>query len=190
MNSKLLQISSLLCITSCTDLQCDFITHSNSDYEPIGSVYTCRLKNNLNIISPETTITSINSTHTSGKSHDDVRGIYDQYGGKNIQYFPKGLDKFFKNIILIDINKGRIKEIHQDDLKVFPKLEVLDLCDNDIQVIEAGTFDFNPNLKVIWLTSKIFFIEFNVFAKLNSLSYLYLQQNSCINKNAKKTYQK
>ncbi|XP_070497791.1 leucine-rich repeat-containing protein 15-like [Chironomus tepperi] len=115
-----------------------------------------------------------------------VQVLQEQHGlGRhNIQYFPRGIDKFFKNIKLIDINKGHIKEIHQADLKVFPKLESLDLCANDIQVIEAGTFDFNINLKVIWLSSKIVHIESNVFTNLSSLSYLYLRLNPCIDKNA------
>ncbi|XP_070505656.1 uncharacterized protein [Chironomus tepperi] len=86
---------------------------------------------------------------------------------------------------MIDLNYGRIRELHQIDLKVFPKLVALDLYENDIQVIEAGTFDFNPNLKIIWLTSKILHIESGVFANLNVLIYLYLPSNPCIDKSAR-----
>lgn len=118
-------------------------------------------------------------------TNDNVLGIYDQNGGKNIKFFPRGLDKIFKNLILIDLNNGRIKEIHQIDLKVFPKLEALDLFENDIQVIEAGTFDSNPNLKVVWLTNKILHVESNVFSNLKVLIYLYLPSNPCINKSAR-----
>lgn len=163
-----MQFASLLYLSVCVNLECDFLTHSSGDYPPIGAVYTCKLRNTLNITSPEITIDSISTNHTSGKSHDDVQGIYDQPGGKNIQYFPRGLDKFFKNIIFIDLNNGRIKEISQDDLKVFPLLEALDLFDNNIEAIEAGLFDFNPNLKVIWLTNKILHIESNVFKCVQS----------------------
>ncbi|KAL7010819.1 hypothetical protein ACKWTF_013960 [Chironomus riparius] len=180
-----LQFASLLFLSTCVDLECDFINHASGDYIPIGTVYTCRVKNDLNIDSPGMAITSVSTNHSSGKTHDDVQGIYDQNGGKNIQFFPRGLDKIFKNIIMIDLNNGRIKEIHQIDLKVFPKLEALDLYDNDIQVIEAGTFDFNPNLKVIWLTNKILHVESNVFESLNGLIYLYLPSNPCIDKSAR-----
>lgn len=164
----------MLYLSTCVHLECEFINHSSGDYIPIGTVYTCQVKNTLNIISPDTEITSVSTNHISGMTNDNVLGIYDQNGGKNIKFFPRGLDKIFKNLILIDLNNGRIKEIHQIDLKVFPKLEALDLFENDIQVIEAGTFDSNPNLKVIWLTNKILHVESNVFFQFESINLFVL----------------
>jgi len=163
------------------NVQCSYtqgtIHHQNSHYY-------CTAENTLNIISTETGIDSASGSHQSEKNNDDVEGFVSQSSSQNTQYFPRNLEKVFKNLKVIDINSGRIKEIHQLDLKPFPKLEVIDLYDNDIQIIEAGTFDFNPNLKDVWLTSKILHIDPKVFDHLSKVTYLYLQGNPCIKKDA------
>jgi len=76
-----------------------------------------------------------------------VLGFIAKY--QTIQFFPKGLDKYFKNIKLIIIKSCQLKEIHQSDLKVFGDLVAFGLYDNEIEVIEAGLFDFNLNLEQI-----------------------------------------
>lgn len=151
---------------------------------PVAAVYTCDVQNKLNITSPDTTIYFDNNPHQSGKNNDNVEGFYSSSSFQITQYFPHGLNKVFKNLKIIDINNGRIKEIHQSDLRPFKKLEVLDLDSNDIQVIETGLFDFNPNLVIIWLSSKILHIDAGVFTNLKKLAYLYLGNNLCINRDA------
>jgi len=100
---------------------------------------------------------------------------------KTMQFFPKGLDKFFKNIKRIYIHSCQLKEIHQSDLKGFPNLVYFELKYNEIEVIEAGLFDFNPNLESIrfYLESKIIHIDPNVFDHLNKLSNLWFSSAPC-----------
>ena len=82
---------------------------------------------------------------------------------------------------MIRIAEGRIKEIHQSDLKPFPKLEYLDLDDNDIEIIEEGLFAFNPELiMIIFSENKISQIHANVFDHFTKLTYLRLNKNQCI----------
>lgn len=83
---------------------------------------------------------------------------------------------------MIDINYGPLKEIHQSDLKFFPRLKCLELYHNEIEILEEGLFKFNPELEMIWLSSnRIFHIDPEVFdGLLGKLSYLSLDTNDCI----------
>jgi Leucine-rich repeat (LRR) protein len=83
---------------------------------------------------------------------------------------------------MIDVNYGPLKEIHQSDLKPFPKLKCLELFHNEIETLEEGLFDFNTELEMIWLSSnKIFHIDPEIFNHLiGKLRYLSLDANECI----------
>lgn len=143
-------------------------------------MYYCNAINQLNIDSPDrSNIDSITGKHLPNMTIDDVIGF--EADNLTIRYFPQGLEKIFKNLQMIDINNGRLKEVHQSDLKPFPKLKCLELFDNDIEILEEGLFDFNPELEMIWLTdNKILHVDVNVFDKLVKLTHLSLDQNHCI----------
>ena len=77
---------------------------------------------------------------------------------------------------------GRVKEIHQSDLKPFPKLVICGFMDNDIEIIENDLFDYNPNIELVsFWNNKILIIGSNVFDNLPKLNWLYLDSNRCIN---------
>ena len=102
--------------------------------------------------------------------------------GKNVQYFPRGLEKTFKNLKMIYVEHGRLKEVHQADLKPFTKLISLSLEDNDIEIVEDDLFEFNEKLEVLWLSkNKIMIVGSKVFTNLNNLISLYITSNPCIN---------
>lgn len=87
---------------------------------------------------------------------------------------------------LINIQHGRIKEIHQADLMPHTKLEYLAFWENDIEVIEDGLFDFNPELVYIYFErNKIFQIHPKAFDNVPKMTYLDLQTNLCIDMYAK-----
>lgn len=114
------------------------------------------------------------------ETNDDV--ICFHAVGKNVSFIPRGLDKIYKNLKALYVPYGRVKELRQVDLKSFPKLVYLDLGECDIRIIEDGTFDFNPNLEVIWLViNQVIHIDSNVFINLNKLSFLGMRLNPCIN---------
>ena len=111
----------------------------------VGNIYYCFVDNNPNILTQESAqIREIRGSHGSSKTNDDVLGFYAV--SKTIQYFPQGLEKFFKNLKVIFIGSCQLKEIHQADLKPFANLVIFYLNGNPIEVIEEGFFDFNPNL--------------------------------------------
>lgn len=136
--------------------------------------------NILNITSLEIAlIDSITGLHQPGKTDED--DIYFDVIGNIVHYFPKGLEKLFKNIRGISIIACGLKEVNQNDLKFYPQLEYLDLSENNIEKLNNGLFDFNPQLEVICFDlNKIFRIETMVFESLTKLHTLDLSENTCI----------
>jgi len=85
--------------------------------------YFCDVENNLNINSSESAIiTKATGSQNDSKNNDDVLGF--NAHRINIEFFPQGLEKFFKNLIEIYIIYGPIRKIHPRDLKGFSKLEI------------------------------------------------------------------
>lgn len=100
---------------------------------------------------------------------------------KQINYFPKGLDVVFRDLVLIQITKCQLKEINHDDLKPFSDLHVLHLDENEIETIGLDLFSHNSKLEEIHFTLiKISSIHPKVFNNLNSLKVLSLKGNLCI----------
>jgi len=159
-----------------TNIECDY----GMGYHYIdGEIYRCWVNNNLNIITEESAeISGVSGIHQGSRSNGDVLGFHASY--KTMQFFPKGLDKFFKNIKEIGIRQCQLKEIHQSDLKGFPYLVDFELDDNAIEVIEEGLFDFNPDLESVeFFESGIIHIDPNVFDHLNKLSNFFLFSAPC-----------
>ena len=129
------------------------------DFWAVGNKYRCFVKNNLVIDSPEKVqIDAVSGTHISRKSNDGE--IYFHIDGKPIQYFPRGIEKFFRNLKGIAIWGTKIKEIHQEDLKPYKNLNCLYVRSSNIGIIEEGLFDFNPDMEaIIFPALKIFHIK-------------------------------
>jgi len=149
----------------------------------MGSVYLCYVYNNPIILTEESAeIKRISGIHEGSRNNDHVTGFSAIY--LTLKFFPRGLDKFFKNLKMFRISYCQLKEIHQSDLKPFPNLVYLFLFCNEIEVIEAGLFDFNPNLEVVGFREpKIKHIDPNVFDNLTKLRWFWFREVPCIDKN-------
>jgi len=160
-----------------TNIECNY--HNGINYVVVNSLYFCYVDNEPNILTQESAgISSVNGTHENSKNNNDVLGFV--ASGRTIQFFPKGLEKVFKNIKVIDIEFCELKEIHQSDLKVFPNLIVFVLDKNKIEVIEEGLFDFNPNLESVGISeSYIIHIDPNVFDNLTKLRNFWIYTVPC-----------
>lgn len=164
------------------NLECRFYTdHGWAAFEKI---YQCKVKNDPNITSPENVlVTSINGTHKRGKSNDDVLGFW--IHNKTVNFFPRGIEKFFKNLQLIAIQSSRLKTISSTDLQPFPNLLNLDLGANEIYSLSEEVFKFNTKVRALYLhTNQITEVYPEVFDNLKQLIYLYLKPNKCINLDA------
>lgn len=164
-------------------------THILCNYTDIYSVhlgysYACRIQNTISITSPEeAVITSISGEHINGRTNDDVHGVY--FYGKIVHYFAQGLEKFFKNLKLIIIGYGGMRQLTQKDLINYPNIEILALYYNEIEVLDEGIFENTPRLAFINLdNNKIAKVHPEVFDNLNDLRSLFLSYNVCINMKA------
>jgi len=160
-----------------------FYCKYKNDYwdSTFGTIYYCDVQNDVNITSLDAAqVDSISGEHLDGYNNDNVEAFHISGRGK-IHYFPRGLNKFFKNLTAIQIADTGLKEIHQSDLKDFTELKGLYLQANDLEILEENLFKFNLNLDYIYLNlNKITHIDPNVFVKLTKLNSLNLILNTCI----------
>jgi len=163
-------------------MECEY---KYNTWNVVGSLYTCYVTKGITITSLDTAyVNSTTGSHQSGHNNDNVNYLY--INSVTISYFPRGLDAIFKNLKGIYFHINGFKEIHQSDLKPFPKLiEFLVILSYQLEILEEGLFDFNPDLEYVNLhTNKITHIDPKVFDSLPKLRKLYLSSNTCINKDS------
>ncbi|XP_070501454.1 uncharacterized protein [Chironomus tepperi] len=163
-------------------IYCQFVSGS---WSYLGTIYYCDVQNLVTITSLDAAqIDSVIGTHLAGYNNDNVEAFYVRSKGQ-IHFFPRGLNKIFKNLKGIQIYNTGLEEIHQSDLKHFPNLKHLNLYANNLEILEKDLFEFNPDLEYIYLSSnKISHIDSNVFDKLTKLKTLTLRSNPCIDMDA------
>ncbi|KAL7024191.1 hypothetical protein ACKWTF_012939 [Chironomus riparius] len=166
-------LMSILRITTSVEISCSY---SVQNYYILWKIYSCVIST---VTSSENEFADIVGTHTTGKTHNDVLGLYGTTG--NIEKFPKGLERF-RNLKVVYLYNGQIKELRSDDLQYLPELVELYFDNNKIEVIEDGTFKFNLKLVAIsFKNNRVYHISANVFDHLTSLTYLWLNGNICPN---------
>jgi hypothetical protein len=163
-------------MTAAVVVECEFKTEY---WHVLGIIYECELRVDPSITSPGVTVTSATGSHKPSMNHTNVQGFYSE--DQTINLMPRGLNDVFPNLIGIEIGYAGMKEIHQSDLKQFPRLRYLQLYNNAITVIERDLFKFNTELEYIELDSnEIIKVHPTVFDHLNKLSQLHLEFNVCI----------
>ncbi|KAG5679109.1 hypothetical protein PVAND_008701 [Polypedilum vanderplanki] len=141
--------------------------------------YTCSVQNLDVFTDDRVNIEKAIGEHVEGKTDDDVT-TFRIYNPANLKYFPRNVNNVFKNLIGIVIKNSNLEEITSEDLKVFPKLKLLELWFNQIKAISKGTFKFNPELEIIVLNNnKISVIEPKAFSNLPKLRMLSFYGNIC-----------
>lgn len=125
-------------------------------------------------------VTSVNGTHLSGKTDDDVK--YFHSNGKKTNFFPRQLGNFFKNLNKTFISHTDIKSLTKDDLQFLGgDLKTFAIYYTLIEWLEADVFEYTPNLETIYLHSnKIKYVERGTFDQLKQLSNVVFNNNPCI----------
>lgn len=136
----------------------------------IGNHYKCYTRKVV-IKNPYEVVDSIEGTHEDGKSSDDVKSI--SIFQATCHYFPKGLEKIFKNIQDIKVYHSGLRTISRDDLQPFRDLKALSLENNELTSLDSNLFEFNTKLKQIKLSGNyLTMIAAGVFDSLKDLEEL------------------
>lgn len=91
------------------------------DFSTAGPTYSC---NTILVTGGYSdNVTSVSGSHQNGKSHIDVLGLH--MPSQNLQYFPRNVDEFFPNLIVLNLVNNNINSVSHDHLAPFPKLQYL-----------------------------------------------------------------
>lgn len=161
------------------DLQCDFIT--------VRTVMPVDVSGNLCgaiglvITNQNDTITSVNG-QSAPLTDVNILHIFHQM----INYFPKGLDKFFPNLEAIQLLHSPLKTIEQADIRPFgSKLKKFILGGNQIESLDSDLFEYNSELRWIgFQENNLKSVGKNILRPLKKLQRAYFDDNECIDKAA------
>lgn len=157
--------------------QCDF---RNRNYWLTLNEYSCipaALISDGNL----SHVFDVTGNHSSGKTNEDVKGFEIESNHQHLNRIPKGIEKFFPNLIAFVWYDGNLTTLIADDLKPFPKLQLFSALINKLVSVDGYLFKHTPTLKVIYLNVNLLEnVGFGLLDGLNNLTNAYFQNNSCI----------
>lgn len=112
----------------------------------LGYFYTCKLSS-LAVTSPGVEIESIVGSHLNGKFDDDVKAVW--FVDAVVQFVPRGVPKFFKNLTILAIIDTGLVEITKADLAGFEKIREITLCFNNLTWLPDDLFCGMTHLEMI-----------------------------------------
>jgi hypothetical protein len=124
------------------EIQCEF---RFENWAVIDKVYECKFLD-VEITSKNTTVDIVNGDHLKGNNDKSVRALH--IFGQKCFYFPNNVRSFFGNLEGLLIAYCGLKRISNSDLQQFPKLQILLMPNNQIEVLEKDLFKYNIQLKV------------------------------------------
>jgi hypothetical protein len=129
-------------------------------------------------------ISSVEGAHQASMTNENVKFFY--VNAKIVRYMPRNLETFFNNLEVFQIMNSRLVEVTTEDFQPWgDKLKKLWFNSNDIAMVPADLFKFNPNLEFIaFYHTKVSHVYDGVFDNLNHLTTLYFEANPCHNANA------
>lgn len=114
--------------------------------------FTCFVEKNFKL-STNSTFRTIKSVQgVTGSPHKEVVQIHISEQ-RNMEYFPNGLTKFFKNLVAIHAGRNHLKYLVKDDLKEFKNLRFLYLYDNSLEELKSDVFEHTTALEYVSLHS-------------------------------------
>jgi hypothetical protein len=189
-NLNVCRVNSKKCSTMIVILIVLFVVISSSNavlldcnyYYPnwvvLGEQYSCQAR--LVRFGDDRQVVGVSKNHLAGKNDDDVRGIV--INNQEMNFLPKGIELFFKNIRAIHTPYSKLKAITSDDLKGFPELEVASFPVNQVQFLDGDLFIHNPKLQYFdFDNNQITNIGPDFFKPLKFLQFAKLENNLCIN---------
>lgn len=157
------------------NVQCDF---KFENWAVIERVYECKL-HDLEITLKNQTIGRVSGDHAKDNNHNTVHALH--IFGQKCFYFPQNFRNFFGNLEGLLIAYCGLKRISNTELQQFPKLQILLMPNNHLEVLEKDLFKFNPRIKALVLNhNKIKHIAHGILSPMKSLAKIFLYKNYCI----------
>ena len=172
---KILNFLLLIKLSTSVIVNCEF----KNVNETFGEFYAC-VTQGLETNEFENYMTGIKGTHLDGRSNDDVKFFFilDQ----EVEYFPSGLDKFFKNLVAISVKNCGLKYLFKSDFSGLSNLTHVAFGGNKIEFLGPKLFEGNPNLDELHFeNNKITKISEDLFYALEkSPRIAHFNGNGCI----------
>lgn len=133
--------------------------------------------------------TSIRNVLQGGGSKFDTSSIdwLSIYNLGTVKYVPAGIKKNFPHLTKFEIINGRLIHLEREDMRQFgDSLMYLNFNGNSLTAIEGNLFEFNPNLRIIYLNNNPFkFINVDLFMNFRKMNFLTTDvsfgSSNCIN---------
>lgn len=144
----------------------------------VDKVYGCQ--GNFVISDVDQTVTGVVGNHTSLSRNEDVLGFKPNCLG--LERLPRGLEKFFPNLVAYWAEGCGITTIAKEDFAPFPNLRQVHFYGNKLESLSSDIFTSNPSLQFISFGfNPLHHIGSNTFSHLKDLRSMYLALSSCVN---------
>lgn len=151
-------------------------------FDDLKVSYTCSVKN-LTTNSTFRSVSNIHGEHVDRNTDDDVTQLYIIH--ENMEYFPIGFTKYFKNLVAVHAGMNKMKFLEKDDLKDFDNLRFLYLYNNRLEVLQSDVFEHTKALEYVSLHSnRLMHIGAKILLPMKHLKNAYFNRNICIDKQA------
>ncbi|CAH1733810.1 unnamed protein product [Chironomus riparius] len=167
--------------TSALKLECTY-REPDLHWEAFSRDYTC--EGTIRLDGDDENIRTVTNTHREQMRNADVRGLM-IVQQRDLQKFPKGLERHFHHLIGIDFEDCGLTKISSDDLMPFKELLQINLSGNRLTELPNDLFQFNPKLKKIDLSGNlIMHVGLEIFNNLQHLTMINMHDNACTSDNA------
>jgi Leucine-rich repeat (LRR) protein len=143
----------------------------------LETFYNCEIKSGSIEEMGQKFIENISGDHLSGYNNSNVKALH-IFGVKTF-YMPLGLEQYFKDLIVIDIFRAGLKEVHKEDIKPFINLRFLSFAENSLTHLENDLFINNPKLEVIFLWKNQIKTVDSAFKNLINIRNIDFTGNEC-----------
>lgn len=125
----------------------------NVSFLIVDTLLTCTSSSTIVISIPETFVSSIVHSNESKVTNLTPIKALDFQHASAMKFIPDGIKAKFPNMKALRIFSSGLLSASKENLKQFGNsLEWLVLANNSLTYIDADLFEYNPNLKAIWLS--------------------------------------
>lgn len=145
-----------------------------------GILYSCRPATVTTVTTPET-ITGVTGNHLIFMNYASVKE-FNVDGHKTLTEIPKGIEKYFSNLIVFRWTNGNIATINASTFNQLTKLKHISLSYNKLVTIDGDLFKYTRNLQYVHFYYNLLqHIKPNLLTGLINLVVANFESNQCIN---------